>query len=164
MYYEILRQRLDNLYDDLTLKTDEAVSLVNFMVESIGEKNSLIKDIYFRDRAPVKVINTAAVHVKGRGDAEDEVIALSEGYDRFISQIGIRTVSVLDRHTRALTIFLNILSLPDPYARILYLKFVRLSTMDEIAQMMFMSKSSCYRKQEQGIKLLYQMMEDPEEE
>ena len=58
MYEEILRERLSTLYSDLTCTNTEAVALVNLMNDSIDDKTNMIKDVYFRDRAPVKVLST----------------------------------------------------------------------------------------------------------
>ncbi len=163
MYEDVLRERLKNLYSDLTCTGEEAVSLVNFMTCSIDDKVTVIRDMYFHDNAPVKVLNTEFGGKGKRYDYEDEVIAVSEGYDHFIRKIGVRTTSVLNKHFSALSLFICILNLPYPYSSILYLRFFKNSSIDQVCKDLFMSRSSCYRKQERGIALLLKKVNGQEE-
>ena len=162
MYEEVLRERLNRLYKDLTFTGKEAVALVNFINTSIDDKHTMIRDVYYRDRAPVKVLNPAFTGSGGNYDIEGELINISEGYDRFLKKVGYKTSSVLDRHGRALDLLLSILALPDPYSRLLYLHFFKCLTIAEVSEIMFMSKSSCYRRVERGIHLLHESIEKNE--
>lgn len=156
MYENVLRDRLTKLYSDLTCTGTEAASLIAFMNNSIDDKTKVIKDMYYRDHAPVRVLNTEFRGTGGRFDIEEELISISEGYDRFLKKIGKQTTVLLNRHTRALNLLLDLLALPDPYCRILYLRFFKGFTVEKVSEIMFISKTSCYRKQEQGIRLLYE--------
>ena len=157
MYEEILKDRLKNLYGDLTLTNREAVSLVNFMNQSMDDKHDLIKDIYFRDMSPVRVLNPGSEipGQKGPRDQTDEFIDVCEGYDVFIRNIGSRTSYLLEKHSRAVELFVDMLSLPHPYARILYMRFVKSCSIEDVGRELYMSKSACYRKQEKAIKMLF---------
>ena len=164
MYENILRERLTSLYKDLTCTNDEAVSLMSFMNNSFDDKVTVINDIYYHEHAPVRVLSTEFTGTGGSYDIEEELIKISEGYDRFLKQIGLRTSNVLSKHTHALDLFLNLLSLPEPYSRILYLRFFKGCSIDEVSKSMFISKTSCYRKQEKGIRLLYERLNSLEGE
>lgn len=154
MYEEILRTRLKTLYEDMTCTSDEAINLVNFVCSTISDKKTVLKDIYFKERAPIKVLNPSYDIKGGVNDVEAELIAISEGYDQFVRKISLRTSSILVKHKNAVKLFVEIVSLPEPYARILYLKFFKGLEMDDIKNEMFISKSACYRRLEKGIQLL----------
>ena len=154
MYEEILRARLKTLYEDLTCSSDEAIQLVGFMNTCLTDKAAVLKDMYYKDHAPVKVLNPAYDVKGGVKDIEAEIIAVGEGYDQFVRKLSLKTTNILNRHKSALNVFVHILTLPDPYSRLLYLRFFKCMEMDDVMNEMFMSKSACYRKLERGIKLL----------
>ena len=158
MLEDVVKRRLKSLYDDLTYSSKEAVSLVNFMNESIDDKMNILSDFYFHDHSPVKVINTQNVIKGGNKDTTDELIEISIGYDTFIRNLGTETNMLLDRHMRALDLFLSMLSLPSQQARILYLRFFKCYTIEQTCEELFLSKTTCYRKQEKAIKLLSHML------
>jgi len=159
MYEEILRERLTTLYEDLTCTQSEAVALVNLMNDSIDDKTCMIKDVYFRDRAPVKVLSTVFSGTGGTYDIENEIIEVSQGYDKFIKRLGYKTSCVLNRHSMALTLFLEILALPDPYSKILYLQYFKGLTITEVSEALFISKSACHRRAQKGIRMLHKNIE-----
>ncbi len=165
MYEDILIKRLNGLYTDLTCKSEEAENLVNFMCTSLDDKRTFLKDMYYRDHAPVKVLNPSYTGVKGgKKDIEAEIISISEGYDSFIKKLGNQTSDILSRHSMALELFVELLSMPEPYSRLLYLRYFKGLDMDEVSRITFMSKSSCYRKIEKGVELLIKryMLKDEE--
>lgn len=159
MYEEVLRERLTTLYTDLTCTQTEAVALVNLMSDSIDDKTNMIRDVYFRDRAPVKVLSTVFSGSGSNYDIENEIIEVSEGYDKFIKRLGYKTSSVLNRHALALSLFLEILALPDPYSKILYLHFYKGLTITEVSEALFISKSACHRQEQKGIRMLHKNVE-----
>lgn len=159
MYEEVLRERLTNLYSDLTCTGNEAVALVNLVNESVTDKDMMIKDVYFKDRAPVKVLNTVFSGSGGSYDIEKEIIEISEGYDKFIRRLSYRTSCLLNRHAMALSLLVEILALPDPYSKILYLHFYKCYPLTQVSEILFISKSACYRHSEKGIHLLHKNIE-----
>lgn len=159
MFEEVLRNRLSSLYVDLTCTGEEAETLVNFMTDSIDDKTTVLRDMYYHNNSPVKVLNPSYNIKGGKKDIEAEIIAVSEGYDIFIKKISCKTSNVLSKHSSALELFLAILTLPDPYARILYLRFFKGMTIEDVSNNLFISRSSCYRKQEKAISLLNDRLE-----
>ncbi|MCR5592731.1 MAG: DUF1492 domain-containing protein [Saccharofermentans sp.] len=158
MYEDVLIERLKNLHSDLMCTGDEAVSLVNFMTDCMEDKVTVIRDLYFHDRSPVKVINPQLVPHGRYKDPADELIEVSLGYDSFVKNIGSQATGVLRRHTKALNMFLMILSLPAPYSSILYLRYFKQLSIDDTCKELYMSRSSCYRKHQRAIKILNKKM------
>ena len=157
---DVIKKKLKTLYVDLVCTGEEAETLVRFMNDSMDDKNTLIHDVYFHDHSPVKVLNPSYDIKGGKNSPEDEIIAVSEGYDHFIRKIGKRTNRILSRHNEALNLLLNIFSLPEPYARLLYLRYYKNISVKDVSDEMFLSKSSCYRKEEEGIQMLNSRLED----
>ena len=118
---EAFKAKLKTLYPDLTYACNDALSLIRLINGGIDDKTAVIQDLYYHDHVPVKVINPG-LHIKGgHYDIEDELISLGEGYDRYLKNMGTKVEDAICRHNVALEILINILSLPDPYARTLYL-------------------------------------------
>lgn len=62
-----LKNILDNLYDDLIINDREAVNLAAFISNSRKDKNNIMRELYYNDNAPVKVLST---EFKGKGEAD----------------------------------------------------------------------------------------------
>jgi len=69
----------------------------------------------------------------------------------------------MDRHSRALRIFIVMMSLPMPFSQILYLKFFKCLTTEQVCEIMFLSKSGYYRKLEQALGLLAEALDGKSE-
>ncbi|MBP3266159.1 MAG: sigma-70 family RNA polymerase sigma factor [Clostridiales bacterium] len=164
LYEKAFKAKLKTLYPDLTYACNDALSLIRLINGGIDDKTSVIQDLYYHDHVPVKVINPG-LHIKGgHYDIEDELISLGEGYDRYLKNMGTKVEDAICRHNVALEILINILSLPDPYARTLYLHYYKGYTVTQIAKEYFSSKTTCYRNIEKGTEMLYKRLSIEEEE
>lgn len=152
------KSKLKSLYPDITCSGRNALMFVSLINESVDDKAEMIRNLYFRDHAPVRVTNPGNYIKGGHYDLEDELIAISEGYDNYIKNMGEEAEHNMYRHIVALEILTNMLSLPDPYARMLYLHFYKGYRISQIADMFFTSKTTCYRNIQKGIDLLYKRM------
>lgn len=157
MYEETLKSRLKTMYGDLTFSSKEACMLIGLLTDSIHDKDNFLRDLYFSENAPVKVLSTEDLP-RGTGDATSEIIDICMGYDDYVKGIGREAYNLIDRHNKALRLFTNMLSLPFPYSQILYLRFFKDCSVDEICSEMFLSKSNFYRKFERGITLLLERL------
>ena len=158
MYEKAFKARLKTLYPDLTYASKDAYALIKLINGGIDDKNAVIRDLYYHDHVPVKVINPGLRVKGGHFDIEDELISLSEGYDSYLKNMGTKVEDVICRHNVALEILINILSLPDPYARTLYLHYYKGYTVTEIAKEYYSSKTTCYRNIEKGTEMLYKRL------
>ena len=164
IYEKAFKSKLKTLYPDLTYACKDALALIRLINGGIDDKNAVIQDLYYHDHVPVKVINPG-LHIKGgQYDIEDELISLGEGYDRYLKNMGTKVEDAICRHNVALEILINILSLPDPYARTLYLHYFKGYTVTQIAKEYFSSKTTCYRNIEKGTEMLYKRLSIEEEE
>ncbi len=157
MHEDSLKIRLKNLNSDLTFSSKEANMLIGLLTDSVEDKEELMKHLYFSDNAPVKVLT--GEHVSGgNGDMTAEIIDVCMGYDKYAKNIGREAYNLLDRHNKALKIFLLMLRLPYPFSQILYLKYFKNKSVDEVCDELYLSKSGYYRKYERAITLLLEQI------
>lgn len=156
-----LKEILDNLYDDLIINDKEAVNLASFISSSRKDKNSIMRELYYNDNAPVKVLSTE-FKGKGESDVTGEMIDVSIRYDEFLDRLETRVDDLISRHNKAMNVFFLIMSLPDPFCRLLYLKYFKRMTCDEVSVMLFISPSTFYRKLRDGEELLIRNINEKE--
>lgn len=157
MHEETLKAKLKTMYVDLTFTSKEANMLVGLLTDSVDDREQILKHLYFGENAPVKVLSFEN-EPRGKGDITEEVIDLCMGYDRYSRNISREVYNLLDRHNRALKLFINMMSLPYPFAQILYLRYFKDMTVDEIRSETYLSKSGFYRKYEKAMSLLLDKM------
>ena len=156
-----LKEILDNLYDDLIINDKEAINLASFISNSRKDKNSILRELYYNDNAPVKVLST---QFKGRGESDvtGEMIDVSIKYDEFLDRLEKRVNELISRHNRAMDVFFLIMSLPDPLCRLLYLKYFKRMTCDEVSVQLYISPPTFYRKLKDGEELLIKNINERE--
>lgn len=156
-----LKNILDNLYDDIIINDKEAVNLASFISNSRKDKNNMLKELYYNENAPVKVLSTE-FKGKGESDVTGEMIDVSIKYDEFLDRLEKRVNDLISRHNKAMDVFLLIMSLPDPFCRVLYLKYFKKMTCDEVSVQLYISPSTFYRKLRDGEELLIKNINEKE--
>lgn len=156
-----LKTILDNLYDDMIISDKEAVKLASFISSSRKDKNSILRELYYSDNAPVKVLSTE-FKGKGESDVTGEMIDVSIKYDEFIERMENRMNELITRHNKAMNVFFLIMSLPEPFCRVLYLKYFKRMTCDEVSVELYISPSTFYRKLRDGEELLIKNINEKE--
>ena len=154
-----LKTILDNLYDDMIITDREAVKLASFISSSRRDKNNILKELYYSDNAPVKVLSTE-FKGKGESDVTGEMIDVSVKYDEFIERLENRMNELIARHNKSMNVFFLIMSLPEPFCRVLYLKYFKRMTCDEVSVELYISPSTFYRKLHDGEDLLIKNIND----
>jgi len=152
-----LKTELKTLYEDLTVSGEMASALISMAGEATKDRNEFLKDLYFRDNAKLKVMETV-YHGKGEGDSTKEMINISAGYDNFVSDLQRKAETAINNHKRAVIILTGILRLPSPHAEILYFRYLKRIPADEIEKKLNMSRTTYFRYQERGIVLLDEYM------
>lgn len=148
-----LKTRLETLYDDLVITNRETTELLSFISKSGDERRKMLDDMYFKDNAPVKVLGTEFLGRK-EADITGEMIALSSKYDEFIDRLHKEAYGMMARHNEAVDIFYMILSLPEPYCKILYLRYFRRLSCKETMSCLYQSRTTFFRNLNKAIELL----------
>ncbi len=154
-----LKIRLETLYDDLVITNRETTELLSFISKSGDERRRMLNDMYFKDNAPVKVLGTEFLG-RREADVTGEMIALSTKFDEFIDRLHKEAYGMMARHNQAVDLFYMILSLPDPYCKILYLRYFRRLSCKETMNCLYLSRTTFFRNLNKAIDLLLHDLED----
>lgn len=148
--------RLMTLRSDLMSSVSSTKSLLSILSKSEDDRFEMFRDCYFRDRAPVRVSDTEMIPVSGGGygDANAQMVRISEDFDEYLSGIHDEIVRRLDRQYDAIEIFSRILQLPMPYSQILYLRYYKNLSAQKTYERLYLSRSTFYRLQNRAVLLL----------
>ncbi len=154
-----LKDRLATLYDDLNLTLDQAKKMVELIDITSDDKKSIIQDMYFRDNSPIKVINTEFT-CKGEGDITGEMIDLSVHYDEYIQKMNKEVDELMKRHELALKILNGILEMEGNKSYILYLRYYKRLSTEEVWNKLYISKTSYFRIHNDALRELKKILSD----
>ncbi|MBP5653985.1 MAG: hypothetical protein J6X33_00570 [Clostridiales bacterium] len=141
--------RLKRMRTEIEMQGD-----VKDLIERSGfGSDRYLYDVYSKTYAPVKVSDTV---YKGRGECDMTSIFLeySAGFDDFLSDINKEYDRLIRSSSAAVSLYSNIISLPNTYAKVLLLTFYYEAPVDSILQLLFISRSSYYRYKNEAITLL----------
>ena len=154
-----LKKKLDTLYDDLMIADHATSELMEFICSSGEDKRKLLNEVYFKDNAPVKVIGTEFLGRK-EADITGEMLNVSIKYDEFIHRLHREADQIMTRHVEAVDIFNLILSLPEPYCRILYLRYFKRLSCQETMQSLYLSRTTFFRTYNKALMMLQKELEN----
>jgi DNA-directed RNA polymerase specialized sigma subunit len=124
------------------------------LIERSGfDVDQLLSEIYSSNYAPVKVSDP---EFKGKGECDMTSIYLdySSGFDEFIDFIKDEYSRLIRTSSAAVTLYSNVISLPNTYAKVLLLTFYYEESVESITKMLFISRASYYRYKNEAITLL----------
>ncbi|MCQ2531468.1 MAG: DUF1492 domain-containing protein [Saccharofermentans sp.] len=139
-----LKTRLESMYDDMNFSNDKANYMLSLITDTNEDKEVLLKNIYFNDNSPLKIINYVYAP-KGDCDYTGEILNISLKYDYFVKGINDTAQSLMRNYTNAVKLFLIVLSLPEPYSLLLYLRYYKRMNADDVMQKLHLSRTTYYR-------------------
>ncbi|MBO4459987.1 MAG: hypothetical protein J5715_06130 [Clostridiales bacterium] len=144
-----LVSRLKHMKADIEMQGDlkDLIDRSGFYVD-----DDLI-NMYSSNYSPVKVSDPV---YKGKGECDMTSIFLdySTGFDDFIEYIDTEYRRLIKTSSAAVTLYSNVISLPNVYAKLLLLTFYYEEPVDTIINMLFISRASYYRYKKEAITLL----------
>lgn len=146
---QTLMIRLKRMRSEIEMQSD-----IKELIERSGfDADSFFYDVYSRNYAPVNVSDPV---YKGHGECDMTSIYLeySAGFDDFLDSINSEYHRLIRSSSAAVTLYSNIISLPDTYAKVLLLTFYYEESVDVILQMLYISRASYYRYKNEAITLL----------
>ena len=150
---DTLKMKLDTLLEDMTACDREIDNVIRFSADAKSAGKDAFKDYYFYLSSLCKV-SSFDRKIRCDGDMYGKMSDISEGYDRFMSKMEKKASDIQTRRKEALTLFCRILNLPEPYNEILYLRYFKRLSCKDIRSILFMSRSSFYRKKDEAVRLL----------
>ncbi len=157
-----LKERLETLYEDLTITTKDAEIILDLLSDATSDKHDILSNLYFKENSPLKVINTQFMP-KGDGDTTGEMIDLSLKYDEYLTRLQNKAKSIIVRHQEAVEIFFALMDLEnDDYSNILYLRYIKRYATQEIWDKLHMSRPKYFRDHGAAIEALKEKINSKE--
>jgi DNA-directed RNA polymerase specialized sigma24 family protein len=151
----MLLLKLSTLQYDLIRVPEEAR---RYLLDIRKTKNDKYKamDVYAEDNSPVKVTDLSGLP-KRACDMTGEMIDFSEGFDRYILSIEKEYAAAKRRRSEAIRLLTMVMSLKQPYSRILYLRYYRKMSPEDACYELHVSRSTMFRKQNVALDRLAEM-------
>ena len=153
MTAEELTAKLRTLAGDINTISEEAKHNLIYYYESFEERDSMIRNMYVRDYAPVR---TSAPTAFANNSNERLMIyeKFVDGYSRYMNNTLSEYREHIRRKEEAGKLLTYIMSLPCVCTRVIYYCYVRDMSVEEVCRSLFMSKSTFYRYRKLAIELL----------
>ena len=149
----MLMNRLNTLQYDLIKSPEEANRCLSDLKETRNDKIKALMDDYAKDNAPVKVSDISGIP-KRECDMTGEMIDFCEGFDRYIDSIEKEYASIKKRRKEAVKLMTMLMSIKQPYAKILYLRYYRKMSPEVACKEMHIARSTMFRRQSNALNLL----------
>ena len=152
---KVIKKRLKFLRVDLGIQSSVEDSLITefSMLYDGTYTNEKMLDYYTHIYVPCKVSSLEPVFC-GQGDMNDTMIDFSEGYDKFIKELGKEYADQIIRKRDALILLNRLLSLTDIQTNVLYNSYFKAYESKKIFDFMFISKATFFRAKNDGIMML----------
>ena len=151
----MLLLKLSTLQYDLIKVPEEARRYLLDIRKTRNDKNTAM-DAYAEDNSPVKVTDLSGLP-KRECDMTGEMIDFSEGFDRYILSIEKESAAAKKRRSEAIRLLTMVMSLKQPYSRILYLRYYRKMSPENACYEMHVARSTMFRKQNVALDKLAEM-------
>ena len=138
--------RLNTLQYDLVKVPEEAKRFLSDLLKTRNDKRKMLLDTYAEDYAPVKVADLSGLP-KRECDMTGEMIDFSEGFDNYILSIEKEYTAAKKRRSEAIRLLTMLMSLKQPYSRLLYLRYYRKLSPEDACYEMHIARSTMFRKQ-----------------
>lgn len=141
--------RLKSMRSDIEMQGE-----LKDLIEKYGSGlRNRLSDAYSKDHAPVKVSNPV-YSGKGECDMTSIYLEYSTGLDEFLSNLNSEYDRLIRSSSAAVSLYSNIIALPEEYAKVLLLTFYYEEPVDSVRNIMFISRASYYRYKKEAITLL----------
>ena len=156
----VINARLNCLCADLNDHSDNEDRYFNEICKAYEDKKMSFMDLYAGYYAPCKVTDPTFVP-KGEGDMNEVMLDFSEGFNDFIHSMEEQYVSCLIRRRRATILLSKMLSIQQPYSRLMYLYYYKKQDPAQISESLFISRATFYRLKSMAINTLTSLYYPP---
>ncbi|MCR5802976.1 MAG: DUF1492 domain-containing protein [Clostridia bacterium] len=150
MNYAEFKRRLENLYIDLRCSNVELISLLFRYNTTVREREDIIRQLYDYQYLNARTGNLESLgRSADRHSPEAEIRRLEKyitGFDEFVRKQELEIDTMIENNKIA-NKFLNlILSMDTDFSNILYAKYVKKMPDKDIIYMLYISRSTYYRR------------------
>ncbi len=166
MDYAEFRRRLENLYIDLRCSNVELISLLFRYNTTVREREDIIRQLYDFQYLNARTGNLESLgRSADKHSPEEEIRRLERyitGFDEYVKKQE-HEIDTMIENNKIANKFLNlILSMETDYSNILYAKYVKKMPDTEIIHMLYISRSTYYRRLGRARTLLLYMYNSAE--
>ena len=139
--------KLNSMYRDVNLDPDKTAAYLEEIRKTSEDKRKLMMNVYAKYYAPVKVTDYSGLP-KRESDMTGEMIDFSAGFDDYIASVEEQYNIIVKQKREAVALLSLVLSLKQPYARILYFRYYKKLTTKETCEELHIARSTLFRKRE----------------
>ena len=155
----ILISKLKSLSIDFNVAPDTTAAFLSEVKKTREEKRKAMMALYAEYYAPQKVTDYSGLP-KRQSDMTAEMIDFSNGFDRYIASIEAEYNSVIKQKRDAAALLSLVLSLEQPYSRILYLRYYKKMSPDDVCSTLHIARSTMFRKRNAALGELVELFAD----
>ena len=151
-----LLRKLNSLYKDVNSAPEDTTSYLSFIKRTEEEKRKIIMDLYAGYYAPAKVTDYSGLP-KRRCDMTGEMLDFVENFDKYIASLEDEYNYYIRQKREAVALLAMILSLRQPYSRILYLRYYKNMPPEKMCIELHIARSTLFRKRNDALEVLAEM-------
>ena len=137
--------KLNSMYKDVNASPDKTASCLSDVRRTEEDKRKILMDLYAGYYAPAKVTDFSGLP-KRQCDMTAEMLDFAENFDKYIASIEKEYSVLIKQKREAVALLAMVLSLRQPYSRILYLKYYKKMSPVAMCDEMHIARSTLFRK------------------
>lgn len=141
----LLLAKLNSLYSDVNTSPERTAAYLEELKKSQEDRRKILLDVYAGYYAPEKVTDYSGLP-KRQCDMTGEMLDFSSGFDRYIASIEEEYNVIVKQKREAVALLSLVLSLKQPYSRILYLRYYKKLSPEDASEEMHIARSTMFRK------------------
>lgn len=147
-----LKTKLKSLDHDLQYSKRGINERMALIRSSEEDKQRILMDLFAKENAPLKI--TRYDGLRGGKSEEDRMIDFSLGFQAFYRNMEKETRRLIKMHEEANSLLRSVLSLENPYQRIIYRRYIDHRLHDSIAAELYMARATYYRNYNKALVML----------
>ena len=152
----MLLTRLNSLQTDVNTVPEKAKCYLTELRKTRNDKRKALMNVYAADYAPAKVTDFSGLPKK-EGDMTGEMLDFSNGFDKYIDSLEQEYMDAKRQRKEAVRLLTLMLSLKQPYSRILYLRYYKKLSPEDACFEMHIARSTLFRKQNAALSQLMEL-------
>ena len=137
--------KLNSMYRDVNASPDKTTSYLSDIKRTEEDKRRILMDLYAGYYAPEKVTDYSGLP-KRQCDMTGEMLDFADNFDKYIASLEEEYSVFLKQKREAVALLAMVLSLRQPYSKILYLKYYKKMSPLEMCGEMHIASSTLFRK------------------
>ena len=148
--------KLNSMYKDVNMSPDRTNSYLSNVKRTEEDKRKLLMELYAGYYAPVKVTDYSGLP-KRSCDMTGEMLDFVDNFDKYVASLEEEYNAWIKQKREAVALLAMVLSLRQPYSRILYLKYYKKMSPMQMCNEMHIARSTLFRKRNDALAKLAEL-------